>query len=246
LTFDVKKAKKEIRERVWQLLEEKGVTRFPKPVYGRIPNFVGAEAAAERLFSTRLWSKAVVIKVNPDSPQKPVRYRALLDGKKVVMATPKLAQGFVLLDPATIPSSKYHYASTIAGALVYGKVLKISEVPKVDLVITGSVAVDTRGGRLGKGGGYGDLEYAILREIGVIDDNVYVATTIHDLQLIPDKIPREEHDLTVDAVFTPTKTMYVNPRPPKPRGVYWDRLGEKASLDIVRELREYLTRIGKR
>jgi 5-formyltetrahydrofolate cyclo-ligase len=41
--------KRELRERVWRLLEERGVARFPRPVYGRIPNFVGAETAARRI-----------------------------------------------------------------------------------------------------------------------------------------------------------------------------------------------------
>ena len=41
--------KQRIREYIWRLLEEKGVARFPKPVYGRIPNFVGSEIAASRI-----------------------------------------------------------------------------------------------------------------------------------------------------------------------------------------------------
>jgi len=242
MSDDVKRVKQEIRERIWRILEEKGVARFPKPIRGRIPNFIGAEAAAMRLFNTSLWMKAEVVKVNPDSPQRPVRYRALLDGKKVVMATPKLSKGFVLLEPNQIPPNKYLYASTIAGALSYGKVLRVDGIPPIDLVVTGSVAVDRRGSRLGKGGGYAELEYAILREIGAVDESVYVTTTVHDLQVI-DGIPREEHDLTVDLIFTPTRTIYVNPRPPKPTGIYWNKLGDKSHLDIIRELKAYLGRL---
>ncbi len=236
---DIKKIKQEIRERIWRLLEEKNVALFPRPVYGRIPNFVGAEKAAEKIARMSIWRRASVIKANPDSPQKPLRARALLEGKKVVMASPRLKKGFILLDPRQIPPSKLVYASTIKGAFVYGKILSLKEIPMIDLVVTGCVAVDKKGARLGKGGGYAELEYAILRELGVIDDNTLVVTTIHDLQLV-DNIPREPHDLTVDVVATPTKIIKFEPRPPKPKGIIWEILGEKRELPPLKELRSII------
>lgn len=237
---DIKSMKKAIRERIWRLMEELDIARFPRPVYGRIPNFLGAEKAAERLFRTSFWRKSKVIKVNPDSPQQPVRYRALLDGKKLVMATPRLKKGFLLLDPAKIPYHRIRYASTIKGAFSYGKLLSLTEIPSLDLIVTGCVAIDIYGGRVGKGGGYAELEYAILRELNLIDDSTMVVTTIHDIQIIDEKIPIEKHDLTIDAAFTPSKTIYVIPRPAKPKGIYWDLLGDKASLNIFKELRRII------
>ena len=59
---DVKKIKKIIRERIWKLMEELDIAKFPRPVYGRIPNFIGAEKAAERLCRTSIWRKAEVIR----------------------------------------------------------------------------------------------------------------------------------------------------------------------------------------
>ena len=232
----VKDVKKRVRETIWRIMEEKGIARFPRPVYGRIPNFVGAEEAALRLSRTGFWRRACVVKVNPDSPQQPVRYRALLEGKVVVMATPRLRSGFLLLDPRVIPRDRLRYASTIRGAFNYGRLVSLQEIPRIDLVVTGCVAVDKWGGRVGKGGGYAELEYAILRMIGVIDDSVYVVTTIHDLQFIDEKIPLEKHDLAIDVIFTPTRTVYVEPRPSKPDRVYWDLLGDKRDLDVIREL----------
>ncbi|MEM0451180.1 MAG: 5-formyltetrahydrofolate cyclo-ligase [Nitrososphaerota archaeon] len=83
-------AEAEVRERVWRLLEERGVARFPLPVKGRIPNFAGAEEAASRLRSSDEYQAARVVKVNPDSPQRPVRLMALQDGKLLVMPTPRI------------------------------------------------------------------------------------------------------------------------------------------------------------
>ncbi len=72
---------------------------------GRIPNFVGAEQAAERLRECAEWRRAQTVKSNPDSPQLPVRQRALQDGKTLYMAVPRLAseRPFLALDPAALP-----------------------------------------------------------------------------------------------------------------------------------------------
>jgi len=239
--MDIKSEKNRIREYVWKLLTEKNVALFPKPVYGRIPNFIGAEKAAERIFGLKEWMRAEVVKVNPDSPQKHVRYRGLVEGKKVIMATPRLLHGFLLLDPKTIPRDKYNYASTIRGAFIYGKKIRLEEIPRIDLVVTGSVAVDLSGARLGKGGGYAELEYGILRELGVVDDNVAVFTTVHDLQIV-DKIPVEKHDLRVDFIATPTRLIRIEPRPEKPKGIYWEILGDKAELSVFIELKRLKSR----
>ncbi len=234
---NVKRIKEEIRMRIWRIMEEKNIARFPRPVYGRIPNFVGAEQAVSRIVSLNIWRRAEVVKANPDSPQKPLRYHALLNGKTLVMATPRLREGFLILDPKRIPPSKYGFASTIKGAFIYGYRAGLRELPRIDLIVTGCVAVDRHGNRLGKGGGYAELEYAILRELGLVDDSVYVVTTIHDVQIV-DHVPREPHDLTVDIIATPRRLYIVKPRPPKPRGIIWEILGEKARLGVIRELRK--------
>jgi hypothetical protein len=58
-----------------------GVARFPFPPHGRIPpNSAGAEMAAARLLDIEPWKSATAIKVNPDSPQRPLRAQALRRG----------------------------------------------------------------------------------------------------------------------------------------------------------------------
>src|SRR5206468_8465652 len=80
--------KQRVRERVWTQLTESGAALFPG-ARGRIPNFRGAAAAADRLAGTPEWKRARVVKCNPDSPQRPVRLRALREGKVVYMAVPR-------------------------------------------------------------------------------------------------------------------------------------------------------------
>ncbi|ACB08300.1 5-formyltetrahydrofolate cyclo-ligase [Candidatus Korarchaeum cryptofilum] len=223
----MKEEKERIRAYIWKLLEERGVARFPKPISGRIPNFVGAEEAAEKLSEQEEWKEASVIFVSPDSPQRHVRYLGLVQGKLVIMATPRLRERFLLLDPKGIPITRYSEASTISGAFKYGK--KILEVPKIDLKVTGSVAVDREGGRVGKGHGYSDLEYGILGEIGAIDGRTPVATTVHDLQIV-ERVPMEPQDMPVYLIVTPSRVIrtgkFGNPR------ILWELITQ----DIEREI----------
>lgn len=201
-------AKADLREAVWSDLAAAGAGRFPG-IRHRIPNFVGAEEAARRLAETDAWRRAAVVKCNPDSPQWPVRTRALEDGKLVVMAVPRLATmpPFLVLDPDDLDVSP-RTASSIKGAGTHARPAAVADLDPVDLVVVGCVGVDTRGHRLGKGGGFADLEFAIAAAAGVVDPEVVVATTVHDVQ-VRDDLPTDAHDVAVDLVVTPTRTISV-------------------------------------
>ncbi|BAA79068.1 conserved hypothetical protein [Aeropyrum pernix K1] len=234
--MDRSNEKQAIRERVWRLLEEKGVT-LPPGAWGRIPNFRGAREAALRLFSLREWQNSSTIKVNPDSPQRWVRLRALEEGKLLLMPTPRLRSGFLLLDPSTIPRNLYRVGSTIKGAFRLARPLAsiqdlVQHVEKIDFVVEGSVAVNRWGERLGKGEGYGDLEFAILVEAGILDREVAIATTVHDLQVLPHRLPQEEHDVSVDIISTPTRLIHAENRGARPPGI----LPEKVTPEKLREI----------
>lgn len=224
--MNTKEVKASIRQRIWKLLEEQNIARFPRPVYGRIPNFAGAREAAMNLAKTRVWREARIVKVNPDSPQKWVRLMALRQGKLVVMATPRIREGFIILDPSRIPSFLYEKAATIRGAFQLGRKIGLDELRElggIDLIVTGSVAVDRQGHRIGKGEGYAELEYAILRELGLVGDDTPIATTVHDVQIV-EQIPREPYDLVVDYIATPTRIIETRSGEKKPPGILWDIL----------------------
>lgn len=134
-------AKAALRREVWDALRAAKVARFPG-AEGRIPNFTGAEVAAERLRATAQWQAARTVKSNPDSPQWPVRQRALEDGKTLYMAVPRLAdeRPFFLLDPADLADSP-RLASSIKGASKSARTVDVDQLEPVDLVVTGCVAV---------------------------------------------------------------------------------------------------------
>lgn len=188
-------------------MDKKGIATFPKPVFRRIPNFVGAEKAAQNLRNLAGYQSAETIFCNPDSAQRPVRKMALRDGKTVVVATPKIREGFLLLDPSVIPQNRLSEASTIRGAFKYGRFIEPSQV-KIDVFVAGSVAVSPQGWRLGKGTGYSDQEYAIFKEAGSLCPETPVVTTVHDVQIV-ESVPHDEWDVPVDAIATPKRLFRV-------------------------------------
>jgi len=234
----IKDEKQKIREHVWNKMEKEGIARFPLPCKGRIPNFIGAEKAAEKLRQLPEYRNAKVIFCNPDSPQRSVREMILKDGKILVMATPRLKEGLLILDPSKIPKNKYREASTIRGAFKWGAKIHPSKI-KIDVKITGSVAVSPKGGRVGKGGGYSDLEYGILKEYGAIDEKTPIITTVHDIQIVDD-IPMTEHDMPVDVIITPTKIIRTNTKCNKPKGILWEHLTEEKieKIPLLKHLRK--------
>lgn len=196
--------KQMLREKVWNLLKEMGLTHRETD-FGRIPHFKGALKAASMLKNTPEWESSRVIFCSPDQAQRKVREYALKDGKAVIMASPKLKNGYIYIDPDDVSGSKSS-ASTIRGAFRYGKTL--SDFPTVDLVVEGSVAVDLAGGRLGKGGGYGDQEIEHLLSEGAIKGETPIATTVHEVQIV-DEVPLEAHDRNINMIVTPERVIRI-------------------------------------
>jgi len=235
-------AKAALRDEVWTALTEARAARFPG-ARNRISNFVGAEAAAERLRATAEWARAATLKANPDSAQLPVRQRALEDGRTVYMAVPRLAEPepFFLLDPAHLadPPRK---AASIAGASRSARRVAVAELEPVDLVVTGCVAVGADGARLGKGGGFADLEFALATAAGLIGPATLVVTTVHELQVRrAGQIPTAAHDAPVDLVVTPERVIDCRPhRGPRPTGgIRWAELTDEkiATIPLLAALR---------
>ena len=223
------RAKQGVRERVWATLEREGASRFPG-AQGRIPNFRGVEAAAERLAGLADWRSARVVKANPDSPQLPVRRRALAEGKTVYMAVPRLRE--------ERPFVRLGSEATIKGAMREGRPAAVGDMERVDLVVCGSVAVNQAGVRVGKGGGYSDLEFGLLVEGGLVDDATLIATTVHPLQLLEEELPETEHDFRVDVIVTPGDVIETGAHN-RPPGILWHHLEEAkiAAVPVLKRLR---------
>jgi len=179
-----------------------------------------------------------VLKANPDAPQLSVRARALRDHKRLYMAWPRLAHDkpFILLDPHRLRTPARRAAS-IKGAVAAGRQVGIAQMHRIDLVICGTVAVNREGVRIGKGGGFSDLEFALLVEAGLIDDETTLVTTVHPLQVVAGDLPETEHDFRVEIIVTPDDVIRT-PHHKRPRGIIWQDLDEEriAEIPVLRRL----------
>lgn len=212
---------------MWSLLQRERAARFPG-AEGRIPNFTGAERAAALLATTPEWLRASTVKINPDAPQLPVRVQALREGKRLYMPVPRLAdeRPFLELDPSRLDVPP-RQAASIKGATRHGRAVGIDEMAAIDLVVCGSVAVNRRGARLGKGGGFSDLEFALLTEAGLLPASAPLTTTVHPLQVLDGDLPETGHDFRLDQFVTPDAVLRCD-EPRRPPGILWDDLdGEK-------------------
>ena len=231
--------KQEIREAVWSLMKSEGVARFPG-ARGRIPNFTGAEQCRGPVSELEAWQAARFIKANPDSPQRAIRHLALKEGKTVYVAVPRLRDEkcFVELDPARLGKNLYA-ASSIKGAFEFGRQIPVTRMKPVDLILCGSVAVRRDGARLGKGGGYSDLEYAIATELGIVTPETQIITTVHPLQIVSESIVLEPHDIPVDFIVTPDEAIATKTRLARPQGIYWDYLDEEkiSAIPLLKRMR---------
>ena len=175
--------KKILRKKIWSF--------FPQSSYGRIPIFNDAVKAADMLRRSVEWLNSRYIFVSPDSVQLKIREYVFLDEKTLIMATPKLKNGYLLINPDNVKS--------------------IKKLSQVDLMLEGSVAVDLGGGRLGKGGGFGDQEISHLLNYKSISTSTPIVTLIDEKQIVKN-VPREAYDMNINMIVTPKRIIRINSR----------------------------------
>ncbi|XP_076848661.1 methenyltetrahydrofolate synthase domain-containing protein isoform X1 [Brachyhypopomus gauderio] len=232
----------DIRQRVWDYIEEKNLANFPRPVHHRIPNFKGAEGACNKIVRLDVFSKTSEVKVDPDKPLEGARLASLQARKVLLVPTPRLRTGLFnkIVPPQNSTNEELRVCSTSRGVKDFSIPLGLDANIQVDLVVVGSVAVSQEGYRIGKGEGFADLEYGMMAAMGAVNESTVVVTIVHDCQVV--NIPEgliESHDLTVDYILTPTRIIKTECRHPKPQGIMWAKLDAETleKIPILRKLR---------
>jgi len=151
----------------------------------------------------------------------------------VYMAVPRLRASacFIEVDPARLGANSGR-AAGIKGAAALGRAVTSAAVRPIDLIVCGSVAVNGRGARVGKGGGDSDLEYGLLREHGLVTARTPVVTTVHPLQLVPHEIEMRPHDIVLDWIATPEGLLHCGGGLTRPRGLYWEYLDDSKTAAV--------------
>ena len=194
--------KESIRQKIWRLLEEKNIAAFPRPCFNRIPNFIGSWVASERIKQILEFNSSKCVFCAPDFVLKRVREIVLESNKVLAVALPHMVDFLQISERRNIKQ-----ATTIKGFNRYGVPLKT----EVELFVEGSVAVDRKGNRLGKGKGYGDREWFYLFENNLLRPKVKVVTLVHDEQIVKDFSDLTTGaDKKVDYILTPTAIIKID------------------------------------
>ena len=137
---------------------------------------------------------------------------------------------FFLLDPKHLDVYAWDAASK-EGAANAARKVPVSELRPVDLVVCGSVVVNREGVRVGKGGGFSDLEVAFLIEAGLLGPETVLATTVHQLQVVDESLPETTHDFRVDLIITADEVIWCG-QPRRPPGILWEHLQQEKIAQV--------------
>ncbi|XP_068586291.1 methenyltetrahydrofolate synthase domain-containing protein isoform X1 [Cebidichthys violaceus] len=240
----------DIRQKVWDYIEDNNLANFPRPVHNRIPNFKGAFTACTKVSELQVFTQSTEVKVDPDKPLEGARLAVLQAEKTLLVPTPRLRTGLFnkITPPEGASKEQLRICSSSQGVRDFSVPVDLDAKVKVDLVVVGSVAVSEKGLRIGKGEGFADMEYGMMACMGAVNESTVVVTIVHDCQVvdIPEEII-ESHDLTVDYILTPTRVIKTNNQFPKPLGIFWNKLNiEKLEkIPILKKLRALEEEAGK-
>lgn len=243
--------RQEYRQKIWDALRDvaRPDSRFAWDFSEFIADYEGSGRGAEHIRSLGNELGVESWFITPDNNLNPLRKSLIEDGLAFIMPSYGIRRGFLLLDPTLVPDGEETFASTLDGVNRYGEEIPIThlsdEYAQIDVLVTGASFVTTNGLRMGKGHGYFDLEWAMLREVNLVDEDTIVIAAAHDVQVIEaDMVDRaqlvEEHDTIVDYIITPSGIREVDDTSPKPQGIYWELLDDEDinSIPPLAELNE--------
>ncbi|MGC9961564.1 MAG: 5-formyltetrahydrofolate cyclo-ligase [Acidimicrobiales bacterium] len=232
-----------VREMVWERLRPvaRPDTRFVWDLHEFIPDFVGSELLPGRLQELPCYRGSGPVFVTPDNGLTEVK-RSLIAAGRPLLQTIAVAMGFHFIPPGSLPASDARFASTLDGAQLLAEPVDLDFVRslgRLDFVVTGACAADPATGvRFGKGHGYFDTEWAILSELGVVDERTPVVICVHDCQIVETGLEPLSHDTAGDFIVTPTRTIRVANRHPNPSGIRWELVDDDrlAEIEPLRQL----------
>lgn len=203
---------------------------------GCAPPSTVAGKIAERIRRMDEYRHAKTILMMPSPLLFQARINCLLDGKVLLMPSPALKSGFYRVKPFSIPFADLAYGTSLKGITLFGRKVQGKQLQgiAVDLALTGCVALDQKGGRLGEGTGFFDLSMGLLGTMGCVTEQTPVGCVAGELQMSPDELPCEVWDVGVDFLVTESRShayrengeTAVAPVKVKP-AVHWDALEKK-------------------
>ena len=194
----------------WERLAEvaRPDSRFDMDISQFIPDFQGREACDRCILGLDEYRQASTVFVAPDNSLQSLRESVLADGKQLIVPTFGLRRGIIGLNGRTVPAQSLPLAATLDGMERFGQPLDVSalrSLGSVDMVLTGAVAVTRQGVHIDAGSGMFCLEWALLAQLGLVNENTPAVASVHDCQLIATVVTPSPSDAVVDLVATPNE-----------------------------------------
>ena len=172
-------------------------------VADRLPERSEWGRIAERLRRTEAYRRTHWVFVGPADILSQIRINVLMDGKELIMPSPALKEGFFLCRPSGIPFAKRSFAVSFKGLAKFGDRLGLDDFSGLDigLFVADALAWDRLGNRLGDGGGFFDLSWALLKTLGAVSDRAAVLGVGGRAQCV-DLLPVDPWDVKMDGMIT--------------------------------------------
>lgn len=162
----------------------------------------GGGKIAEQLRRQDFYRQARTVFATPAALLHQARMNSLLDSKLLVTPTPGLRDCFYCIKPHTVPFRQLGLAMTESGMRRFGHRLDPGEMLTIDLLLTGALAVDPEGTRLGNGTGYFDLTCALLAANGWLVEVPQILAVVDKTQQVVGPLPRDPWDIPLTGVIT--------------------------------------------
>lgn len=209
------------------------------------PDFRGSASTVERVLDLPCYKEARTLLVTSDNSLEHLRYRALKDGKRLLVATYRLRRGFVLLNPARISDDQYELAACLDGMEKpgIGRAISLAQIRdesiSIDVCLIGGLAFSKQGVVIWEGHSLFEVQWALLQDIKCLVSNVPVIAVAHTCQVVDEaqlgveKIePTKAGEVQCDYVVTPEEIFHVE-NPSKPTsGINFETVDPEAMSQI--------------
>lgn len=211
-------------------------SRWHLDVLRFVPDFDGSPLAHTRVRAMPAYRAASVVFIAPDNSLRELVRAALDDGKRVVVPTYAMRRGMVLLDPDQVPAQDRAFASTLDGLERFGSTLSLDELRelgRIDLVVTGAIALTRSGVHIGSGDAFLDIEWGILSTLSLVTADTPIIAVAHPVQIVDAEIQPKSHDITVDQIVTAETTISTGRTHTRPLGIGWPDIDPQRLTDIA-------------
>lgn len=186
------------------------------------PDFRGSVDAVTRIAELPCYQNAKTLLVTSDNSLEGLRYRALKDGKRLLVGTYRLRRGFVVVDPKSIEGSKFEFAASLDGMEKpgMGRAVSLGQLRddgfKIDMCAMGGLVFNKQGVVLWEGQALFEVQWALLQDLKLLDAKAPVVAVVHECQVVDEAqhsldttMPGKIGEVQCDFVVTPERVLKV-------------------------------------